>query len=39
MQKTTWKIDPAHSEITFKAKHLMITAVTGQFKTFDLEVE
>lgn len=39
MQKTTWKIDPAHSEITFKAKHLMITTVTGQFKTFDLEVE
>lgn len=39
MQKTTWKIDPAHSEITFKAKHLMITTVTGHFKTFDLEVE
>ncbi|MBN9484843.1 MAG: hypothetical protein BGO70_06010 [Bacteroidetes bacterium 43-93] len=39
MQKTTWKIDPAHSEITFKTKHLMITTVTGHFKTFDLEVE
>ncbi|MGN6477104.1 MAG: YceI family protein [Flavipsychrobacter sp.] len=39
MQKTTWKIDPAHSEITFKAKHLMITTVTGHFKIFDLEVE
>jgi polyisoprenoid-binding protein YceI len=34
-----WKIDPAHSEIQFKVKHLMITTVTGYFKQFDLEVE
>jgi polyisoprenoid-binding protein YceI len=34
-----WKIDPAHSEIQFKVKHLMITTVTGYFKSFDLEVE
>lgn len=34
-----WKIDPTHSEIQFKVKHLMITTVTGYFKTFDLEVE
>lgn len=34
-----WKIDPAHSEIQFKVKHLMITTVTGYFKTFDLNVE
>ena len=34
-----WKIDPAHSEIQFKVRHLMITTVTGYFKTFDLEVE
>jgi polyisoprenoid-binding protein YceI len=34
-----WKIDPAHSEILFKVKHLMITTVTGYFRTFDLEVE
>ena len=34
----TWKIDPAHSEIQFKVKHLMITTVTGYFRTFDLEV-
>ena len=34
----TWKIDPAHSEIQFKVKHLMITTVTGYFKQFDLEV-
>jgi polyisoprenoid-binding protein YceI len=39
MAKTTWKIDPAHSEIQFKVKHLMITTVTGYFKKFDLTVE
>lgn len=35
----TWKVDPAHSEIQFKVKHLMITTVTGYFKKFDLTVE
>src|SRR5688500_7162802 len=39
MAKTTWKIDPAHSEIQFKVKHLMITNVTGYFEKFDLTVE
>lgn len=34
-----WQIDPAHSEILFKVKHLMITTVTGSFKKFKLEVE
>ncbi len=34
-----WKIDPVHSEILFKVKHLMITTVTGHFKQFDLSVE
>jgi polyisoprenoid-binding protein YceI len=34
-----WKVDPVHSEIQFKVKHLMITTVTGYFKKFDLEVE
>lgn len=32
--KTKWSIDPSHSEISFKAKHLMITNVTGVFKEF-----
>jgi polyisoprenoid-binding protein YceI len=36
---TLWKIDPAHSEIQFKVKHLMITTVTGYFRKFDLIVE
>ncbi|HVG40744.1 MAG TPA: YceI family protein [Chitinophagaceae bacterium] len=34
-----WKIDPSHSEIQFKVKHLMITTVTGYFRQFDAEVE
>ncbi|WP_346317338.1 YceI family protein [Chitinophaga sp. YIM B06452] len=32
---TTWKIDPLHSEIEFKVKHLMITNVTGHFAEYD----
>ncbi|MBV9988191.1 MAG: YceI family protein [Chitinophagaceae bacterium] len=36
---TTYKIDPAHSEITFKVKHLMITNVTGSFTQFDATME
>jgi len=36
---TTWKIDPTHSEIQFKVKHLMITTVTGYFETFDASFE
>lgn len=34
-----WTLDPSHSEIQFKVKHLMITTVTGYFKKFDLTVE
>jgi len=32
--RTTWVIDPAHSEIAFKVKHLMISNVKGQFNDF-----
>ncbi|MBV9961022.1 MAG: YceI family protein [Parafilimonas sp.] len=35
----TFKIDAAHSEITFKVKHLMITTVTGSFSKFDATAE
>ena len=35
----TYKIDPMHSDITFKVKHLMITSVTGSFKKFDATLE
>ena len=39
MSSTKWSIDPTHTEITFKVKHLMITTVTGHFKEYALEVE
>ena len=36
---TTWAIDPTHSEIEFKIKHLMISTVTGRFTDFTASVE
>jgi len=35
---TNWNLDPTHSEIGFKVKHLMITNVTGYFQTFTASV-
>ena len=34
-----WSIDPTHSDIHFKVKHLMINTVTGSFKKFDASLE
>lgn len=31
MSTTKWVLDPAHSELQFKVKHLAISTVTGQF--------
>ena len=39
MAKTKWIIDPSHSEIHFKVRHLMVSYVTGGFKQFNAEVE
>ncbi len=36
MSQIKWVIDPTHSEIQFKVKHLMISTVTGHFKKFNL---
>lgn len=36
--KTKWVIDPTHSEVAFKVKHLMISNVKGNFSTFDVNV-
>ena len=33
--KTLWAIDPTHSEIQFKVKHLVISTVTGYFRDFE----
>ncbi len=35
---TTWAIDPTHSEVQFKVKHLMVSTVTGLFSKFDGQV-
>jgi len=34
MSTKKWAIDPAHSEIHFKVKHLVISTVTGSFEEF-----
>lgn len=34
MASTKWTLDPTHSEVQFKIKHLVISTVTGSFKTF-----
>ncbi len=36
MTKTKWVLDPAHSEISFKVRHMMIASVTGNFENFEL---
>ncbi|SFB91364.1 Polyisoprenoid-binding protein YceI [Algibacter lectus] len=36
---TKWNIDTAHSEISFKVKHMMISTVTGHFEKFNALVE
>ena len=38
-KKTTWTIDPVHSEIEFKVKHMMISTVSGSFEKFEGKVE
>jgi polyisoprenoid-binding protein YceI len=39
MSKQIWALDPTHSEIQFKVKHLMISTVTGNFNAFSANVE
>lgn len=34
-----YKLDPSHSEVAFKVKHLMISTVTGQFSSFDASMQ
>ena len=36
---TKWNLDPAHSEITFKVKHMMISSVKGNFNDFTAEID
>jgi polyisoprenoid-binding protein YceI len=39
MATTKWVLDPTHSELTFKIRHLMISNVSGSFNQFDVQVE
>ncbi|MHB8259614.1 MAG: YceI family protein [Bacteroidia bacterium] len=36
--QTKWSMDLAHSEISFKVRHLMISNVKGTFKIFDASI-
>ena len=35
----SWKIDPAHSQVTFSVRHMMISNVHGRFETFTGQVD
>ncbi len=39
MATTKWRLDPTHSELGFKIKHLMISNVSGNFNSFEVEGE
>ena len=38
MSTTKWSIDPTHSEIGFKVKHMMFTNVSGKFTTYEATI-
>jgi polyisoprenoid-binding protein YceI len=37
-QTAKWVLDPAHSELVFKVKHLMIANVKGEFRKFSATI-
>ena len=37
--KTKWVLDPIHSNLAFKVKHMMITNVKGEFRNFSVEID
>jgi polyisoprenoid-binding protein YceI len=39
MATSKWILDPAHSEIQFKVRHMMISHVTGNFSAFEATAE
>jgi polyisoprenoid-binding protein YceI len=39
MATTNWILDPSHSEVEFKIKHMMISNVSGQFRKFECTVQ
>ncbi len=38
-QTTTWNLDPAHSHASFTVRHMVISNVTGEFKTLSGAVQ
>lgn len=38
LTQTKWGIDPTHTDVTFKVKHLVISTVSGSFKKFSGQV-
>jgi polyisoprenoid-binding protein YceI len=39
MATTKWILDPTHSEVEFKVRHMMISTVTGKFTQFSAELQ
>jgi polyisoprenoid-binding protein YceI len=39
MATTKWILDPTHSEVEFKVKHMMISTVSGKFTKFDADIQ
>ncbi|MDO6431257.1 YceI family protein [Flavitalea sp. BT771] len=39
MAATKWILDPTHSEVEFKVKHMMISTVSGKFTQFEADVQ
>ena len=39
MATTKWVLDPAHSAITFRVRHMMISNVRGAFTKFDASID
>ncbi len=39
MATSKWAVDPTHSEIGFKVKHMMFTNVSGKFQDFEASIE
>lgn len=37
--RTTWNLDPSHSELLFKVRHMMITNVKGEFRKFNATID
>lgn len=39
MSRTTWTLDPAHSQVEFAVKHMMFTTVRGRFSEVEGTIE